>query len=126
MNGLFCTHQENMVNDSSGVSISACRCPDAANRHSIVSELICTACRLREEPTAEDLQLDRHMQEERGGDILETRPLATRTKILADYCLKCRHRDSVDMICNACMCNIKIPVDDYVKYTTHHCPLELW
>jgi hypothetical protein len=126
MNGLFCKYQENMVDDGSGITVSACRCPDAAHQHSIVSELICSACHLREEPTAEERHLNTHMQEQRGGDILETRPLAVRTKILEDYCLKCKHCDSVDKVCMACTCNVRIPVDDYVKYAAHHCPLELW
>lgn len=126
MNGLFCKHQETMVDDNSGVTVSACRNSQAAHFQGIISELICKDCRLLEEPSAEDQQFCMHMQEQRGGDVLETRRSAERARILETYCFKCKHCDSVDRVCNACNCNIKLPADDYVKYVAHHCPLELW
>jgi hypothetical protein len=126
MSGLFCKFQENMVDNISGVTISACRCPSSSWRHGIVSELICSECRFHTCVTAEEQHLNDHMQELRGGDVLELRSLASRTQILTNYCLKCKHCDKVDKVCNACNCAVKIPVDDYVKYVMHRCPLELW
>lgn len=126
MSSLICKHQEMMVDNNSGVSVSACRNIKATRCHSIVSEMICKECRLREELDREAQHLHAHMQEMRGGNILEQRTLAAQLRILETYCFKCKHCHSEDKICHGCHCGVRIPVDDYVKYANHHCPLELW
>jgi hypothetical protein len=126
MFSLICKHQEMMVDNNTGISVSACRNPKATRTHEMVSELICKDCRLCEEPSVEVQHLHAEMHELRGGNLLKIRPLAERNRILETYCLKCKHCDSVSKICGGCDCSIKPPVDDYVKYEDLHCPLELW
>lgn len=123
----FCEFQDTMFDTVRGITVSACRHPQSPMLHDGVSELICMACKLRKEPSAKSQQaraaLVASIPEM---NKLKTRPLAERTRILETFCLKCRHCDSVSKVCNGCDCSTKTLVDDYAKYATFHCPLELW
>ncbi len=123
----FCKFQDMMFDTAGGITVSSCRNPQCPRLHDAVSELICTTCGLREEPDTQDQRAMASLMADMPDEgKLETRSLAERTKILNTYCLKCKHCDSVTKVCNGCHCAVKIPVDDYVKYTHLHCPLELW
>jgi len=123
----FCKFQDVMFDTASGIMVSSCRNPQSLRLHDIASELICMTCGLREEPSAQDQRnMASLVADMPDADKLETRPPAECARILETYCLKCQHCDSVSKVCNGCDCSIKVPVDDYAKYTAFSCPLELW
>jgi len=91
-----------------------------------VSHAICDDCPLRESPDVEDQQQVETLQDIYDWDELPSRPLEERQKILETYCFKCKHFEQEGKLCNVCSCTAAAPVDEYAKYQSFHCPLELW
>jgi len=81
---------------------------------------------LKKAPDAKDVQLRDTLEEVYGQAELEKRTPEACQEILLTYCFKCKFLDPVAKICLSCDCLSQAPIDEYVKYSKFHCPLELW
>jgi hypothetical protein len=121
-----CKHQRTIFETKLRVHISSCGNYQSIYHCEPISKAICIECQLRAKPDAEDANFVAAT-----GEIFERAELAKRSEeereqILDTYCHRCKFYDDKGKVCISCGCSSFTPIDEYVKYVTFSCPLELW
>lgn len=122
-----CKYQDTFYETDRKVFLSRCVSNQCFHRFKPVSHIICDDCPDKVEPDLEDQRLMETLEEDvYSHQELSQRPVEEQRRILDTYCLKCKKLNGEMKTCDFCMCQMHIPIDEFIKFKPFHCPLELW
>lgn len=122
----LCKFQHVFFETTHQVYTSTCINPACKHQCTPVSNLVCDECPNKLAPDIVDDGFMEAVSREEEVIELPQRPPERQAEILETYCLRCKKFDRFSKICDSCICNVHIPIDEFVKYEHLHCPLELW